>query len=300
MISAVLTVAALTLAGAGLLIWATRSLTANTDPLVDATDQALPQSQCAKCGYPGCRPYAQAVASGAPINRCPPGGEALIETLADLLGQEVTRLDPALAPETTQLAFIDESRCIGCALCLPACPVDAIVGAPRFMHTVISDVCTGCELCLPPCPVDCITIEAHPHETQPVRLAAPPRTGLACIHCGECVDPCPKNLRPDTLHRLLLQRNWNGLKEADLDACIVCGACNTACPSQLPLAEQFRWGRAEQLRQRQATERAQRARTRHAAHAARELARTSTSTTQRADRQRRISARKGGAWSNDG
>lgn len=173
MIAAVLTIGGLTLAGSALLIWAARYLAPDSEPLVDLIDQALPQSQCAKCGYPGCRPYAEAIASGAPINLCPPGGEQLIETLANLLGQEVTALDVRLESESTQIARINETLCIGCALCLPACPVDAIVGAPRFMHTVISEACTGCELCLPPCPVDCITIEPTQHEEERWSWPAP-------------------------------------------------------------------------------------------------------------------------------
>lgn len=120
----------------------------------------LPQTQCGRCGYPGCRPYADAIAAGAaPINRCPPGGAATIEALAALLGVPPLPLDPALgASESLALARIDEAACIGCALCLRACPVDAIVGAAKLMHTVLAGHCTGCGLCLPPCPVDCIVM----------------------------------------------------------------------------------------------------------------------------------------------
>lgn len=127
-----------------------------------AIDALLPQTQCRQCGFPGCRPYAEALAAGAAaINRCPPGGTALIAELAALLGTAPLPPDPAHgAMAAPAVAVIDESACIGCALCLPACPVDAIVGAPRLMHTVISAECTGCGLCLPPCPVDCITLVA--------------------------------------------------------------------------------------------------------------------------------------------
>jgi len=131
------------------------------EQLIEAVNSRLPQTQCAQCNYPGCRPYAEAIINNeAPINQCPPGGEALIEDLAKLLGTQVIALD-SNREETkpAQTAFIVESDCIGCALCLAACPVDAIVGAPRFMHTVISEQCTGCELCLPPCPVDCIELQ---------------------------------------------------------------------------------------------------------------------------------------------
>lgn len=122
---------------------------------------ALPQTQCTRCGYPDCAAYAHAVAAGeAPINRCPPGGVEGIERLAALTGQPVQPLDAACGVEgPRQMAVIDEAWCIGCTLCLNACPVDAIVGGNKFMHTVIEAHCTGCELCIPVCPVDCIALE---------------------------------------------------------------------------------------------------------------------------------------------
>jgi electron transport complex protein RnfB len=130
------------------------------ETLILALDALLPQTQCTRCGHPGCLPYAEAIAHGkADINRCPPGGDATVAELAALLGRAVLPLDPAVGPPTPpQVAMIDESRCIGCARCLPACPVDAIVGAPRLMHTVIAAQCTGCDLCRAPCPVDCIEL----------------------------------------------------------------------------------------------------------------------------------------------
>lgn len=123
-------------------------------------DALLPQTQCTRCGYAGCRPYAEAIERGeARINQCPPGGAATIAALAALLGREPLPLDPAHGTEGPALvARIDEERCIGCAKCLPPCPVDAIVGAARRMHTVIAALCTGCELCVAPCPVDCIAM----------------------------------------------------------------------------------------------------------------------------------------------
>ena len=126
--------------------------------LVDAIDALLPQTQCTKCGYTGCRPYAEAIAHGdADINQCPPGGASGIRKLARLLGRAEKPLNPSNGLETPRAAaLIDESRCIGCMLCIKACPVDAIVGAAKRMHTVLTESCTGCELCLPPCPVDCI------------------------------------------------------------------------------------------------------------------------------------------------
>jgi electron transport complex protein RnfB len=123
-----------------------------------AIDALLPQTHCTRCGYQGCRPYAEAMAAGeAPINQCPPGGAATIGLLADLLGRQPLPLNPANGTEGPALvARVDEDRCIGCAKCLPACPVDAIVGARRQMHTVVVELCNGCELCIAPCPVDCI------------------------------------------------------------------------------------------------------------------------------------------------
>ena len=128
--------------------------------LVDRIDALLPQTQCNRCGYDGCRPYAQALAAEASaINRCPPGGKAGIEALAALLGRTVLPLDPACGSEADPgVAWIDPEACIGCARCLPACPVDAIIGAQRYLHTVLERDCNGCELCIASCPVDCITM----------------------------------------------------------------------------------------------------------------------------------------------
>ena len=128
------------------------------DPLVEKIDAILPQTQCGQCTYPGCRPYAEAIANGeADINQCPPGGETTIIALADLLGRDPKPLNPEHGEEKAKrVAIIDEQVCIGCTLCIQACPVDAILGAAKQMHTVIEDECTGCDLCLPPCPVDCI------------------------------------------------------------------------------------------------------------------------------------------------
>jgi electron transport complex protein RnfB len=132
--------------------------------LADRIDALLPQTQCTQCGYSGCKPYAEAIARGeADINQCPPGGSDGIAALAALLGVPEKPLDPAHGIEKPpRLAVIDEAHCIGCTLCIQACPVDAIVGASKRMHTVIADACTGCELCLPPCPVDCIALVPAP------------------------------------------------------------------------------------------------------------------------------------------
>lgn len=129
------------------------------DPLVEQIDTLLPQTQCGQCGYPGCKPYATAIADGkADINRCPPGGHATIQSLADLLGVEVKPLDAehGVEAEVKTVAYIREDECIGCTKCIQACPVDAILGAAKLMHTVVVSECTGCDLCVEPCPVDCI------------------------------------------------------------------------------------------------------------------------------------------------
>ena len=126
--------------------------------LIEQIDALLPQTQCTQCGYPACRPYAEAIAKGeADINQCPPGGDAGIRKLAALLGREAKPLNSLNGIEQPRrVALIDEARCIGCTLCIQACPVDAIVGAPKLMHTIVTELCSGCDLCLPPCPVDCI------------------------------------------------------------------------------------------------------------------------------------------------
>ena len=129
-----------------------------TYSIADNIDALLPQTQCGQCGYPGCRPYAEAIAAEeAEINLCPPGGETTMIALADLLGRDPVPLDAESSTEKPkELAVIREAECIGCTLCIQACPVDCIIGAAKQMHTVIADQCTGCALCLPPCPVECI------------------------------------------------------------------------------------------------------------------------------------------------
>ena len=138
------------------------------DPIVDQINALLPQTQCGQCGHPGCKPYAEGIANGGePINKCPPGGESTIQALADLLDVEVLPLDAEQGEEKPRtVAYIREAECIGCTKCIQACPVDAILGAAKQMHTVIVDECTGCDLCVEPCPVDCIDMVPLPTTPQ--------------------------------------------------------------------------------------------------------------------------------------
>lgn len=158
MLTAIIAITLLALVMGLILGFASIKFKVEGDPIVDQIDKILPQTQCGQCSFAGCRPYAEAIAAGeVDINRCPPGGESTIQALADLLDVEAKPLDEECGVEKPKtLAVIDEARCIGCTLCIQACPVDAILGAAKHMHTVIADECTGCELCLEPCPVDCI------------------------------------------------------------------------------------------------------------------------------------------------
>ena len=159
LIFAIVALVALALVFGAVLGFASVKFRVEGDPIVEQIDSLLPQTQCGQCGFPGCRPYAQAIADGdAEINRCPPGGQATIQHLADLLDVEPLELDAesGVEEEDTKVAYIIEDLCIGCTKCIQACPVDAILGAAKQMHTVIVDECTGCDLCVEPCPVDCI------------------------------------------------------------------------------------------------------------------------------------------------
>ena len=158
-LTAVITVTVIALVGGLVLSFASTRLPADRNALVDDVNRLLPQIQCAQCGYPGCRPYAQAVVEDdAAINLCPPGGPETVDRLASLLGRESVALAESTF-ESNAVALVDEALCIGCTYCREVCPVDAIVGARHFMHTVIAAECTGCHLCVPRCPVDCISME---------------------------------------------------------------------------------------------------------------------------------------------
>lgn len=187
MLIAILAVTGLAAAFGLLLGYANIRFHVEGDPIADQVEKILPQTQCGQCGYAGCRPYAEALAADeVEINRCPPGGEATMVALADLLGRDPLPLDAETVNKPKAVALIKEAECIGCTLCLQACPVDAIIGAAKQMHVVIEAECTGCELCLPPCPVDCIVMLPitqstdnwrwpFPHSGQEPIAAVPPR-----------------------------------------------------------------------------------------------------------------------------
>ncbi len=156
-IYALLALLALALIFGAILGFASERFKVEGNPIVDQINDLLPQTQCGQCGHPGCKPYAEGIANGEPINKCPPGGQATINALADLLDMEPMELDDEHGEEKPPMvAYIREDECIGCTKCIQACPVDAILGAAKQMHTVIIDECTGCDLCVEPCPVDCI------------------------------------------------------------------------------------------------------------------------------------------------
>ncbi|ACX82505.1 electron transport complex subunit RsxB [Aggregatibacter actinomycetemcomitans] len=150
-------IAVLALIFGAILGFASVKLKVEADPIVEKIDAILPQSQCGQCGYPGCKPYAEAIANGDVITKCIPGGRPTVIKIAELLGVDAPETDLAEDPEP-KVAFIDENMCIGCTKCIQACPVDAIIGTNKSMHTIIPDLCTGCELCVAPCPTSCISM----------------------------------------------------------------------------------------------------------------------------------------------
>ncbi|MDG0980632.1 MAG: electron transport complex subunit RsxB [Halieaceae bacterium] len=175
-------IAALLALGAGfgaLLGFAAVKFKTDGNPVVDQVNSLLPQTQCGQCSYPGCRPYAEAIVTGEAINKCPPGGESTIHALADLLNLEPLPLDSEHGTEQAKtVAYIREDECIGCTKCIQACPVDAILGAAKLMHTVIASECTGCDLCVEPCPVDCIDMVEIPATLQNWSWPLPNQTSL--------------------------------------------------------------------------------------------------------------------------
>lgn len=243
------------------------------DPIADSIDVLLPQTQCAQCGYPGCRPYASAIAAGeAGINQCPPGGDECILALSELLGVEPLPLNEDYGQrQVNHVAVVVEKDCIGCALCIPACPVDAIIGAPRQMHTVIQTECTGCDLCAPACPVDCIVmipneaVEAGKMINSLSVTTSTEQQHLPCIRCGECEPVCPVNLLPQQLFWYCRSGALEKAKDFALQSCIECGRCDAVCPSQIPLAHYFHSAKSEIAIKQQDKEEADRARTRYLA-----------------------------------
>ena len=237
----------LALLGLGLAIGAVLGFVAKkfrleSDPVVTRINDLLPQTQCGQCGYPGCKPYAEAIAAGDVINKCPPGGESTISQLADLLNIPALPLDESYGqPGVKKVAFIREAECIGCAKCIPACPVDAILGAPKYMHTVIESECTGCDLCIEPCPVDCIDLMPLEPYTTPIKTVEELNNEeiLACINCALCVDECPVDILPHELYWACRGNDLAGAETLKLMHCIECGKCDRVCPSSIPLVEYY-------------------------------------------------------------
>jgi electron transport complex protein RnfB len=237
------------------------------DPVIEQINDLLPQTQCGQCGYPGCRPYAEAIAAGDTINKCPPGGDETITALAGLLNVSALPLDAEYGQaETRKVAVIREAECIGCAKCIPACPVDAILGAPKFTHTVIASECTGCDLCVEPCPVDCIDMVTVEDDFPAL---APPQqsiTRLACINCALCVPVCPVDIKPHELYFACRDNDLDQAQSLNLMHCIECYKCDKACPSGLPLVGHYQVAKADLARQQQERERAARAKRRFELH----------------------------------
>lgn len=250
-VSIVLTLLLIALISGILLGFFAEKFRADGNKLVEEINRLLPQTQCAQCGYPGCKPYAEAIARGEAINKCPPGGRQTISDLAQLLDQAYVPLDPDVgSEEIPRTALIREAECIGCTFCIQACPVDAIIGAAQQMHSVITAECTGCELCVAPCPVDCIDI--IPLETKPqAEMLSKSLTQQECIRCGLCVDACPVDLLPQQLYWFIQGEAYEKAEQYKLTDCIECGLCHAVCPSHIPLVQYYQKGKAVLAEKRQ-------------------------------------------------
>lgn len=246
--AAMAAMAALGAACGGLLGLASSRFRAGGHRIAERIDALLPQTQCGQCGYPGCRPYAEAIAAGDAINKCPPGGAAGIGALASLLGVEPLPLNAEHGEESAPcVAFILEDECIGCAKCIQACPVDAIVGAAKQMHTVIAAECTGCDLCVAPCPVDCI--EMRPVE-RPVGSLAQRRRERPAAPAGALLIASDRRAEPDAGRGAVKTVNPSPLAdprfaEPAAAACIRCGFCAEVCPAELLPQQLYRFARAQ-------------------------------------------------------
>ncbi len=250
-------------AGLGwLLSIAAKRWSGNEHALIDAIEAKLPQTQCGQCEYPGCRAYASAVAGGEQIDLCPPGGEATTHALSELLNRPISRGASFEDPGVSQVAKIREPECVGCALCRPACPVDAILGAQGYLHGVLEELCTGCELCVHACPVDCIDMVETPVEAVGRKMLKSTSTSepLGCIRCGLCDAACPKDIPVRELWWSIRQDAHDAVPGPGADACIACGRCDSQCPSGISLAQP--------ILELAARERSQQASKRHAARAA--------------------------------